>query len=93
MMNAVDAVKNESYMILAGLAFQFFTENSCAFIRVVNLSNIKQTTILKIVDSSIIHLCDSTMSEANMYKSLAIAERNKSFLIEGYRQWVSTQRK
>lgn len=88
-MSKLDVILDNSYMVLSQLAFVFRKGN---YIDVYNVKDIKQITTFRIRDAESILLCESNMSEANKYKSMAIIERNKKFLIGGYSQWVNTQR-
>ena len=92
-MKKVDIIKDESYMVLSGLAFRFLVKNNQYFIEVINLKNLSQSSIFIIRDMSSILFCRSNMSEANKYKSIAIVERNKKDLVEGCKLWVSTQKR
>ena len=91
-MARVDLIKNSAFMVLGGLAFVFDKTNSTPTILVYNLKNISQYTKFVIMDDGRILFTDSNMSEANKWKSIALVERNKSTLIEGYKEWVSIQR-
>lgn len=84
-MKKVERIMDDAYMVLSNLAFLFKPGN---VIEVFNTKNITQKAVYRIRDSESVLLCDCNMSEANKYKSMAIMERNKKFLIEGYSEWL-----
>lgn len=88
----IEEVKNNSYMMIYSLAFQFFMKDGIYYIKVTNLKNLKQISIFRVIGYKSILFCSSNMSEANKYKSIAIVERNKRELIEGCKEWVNTQK-
>lgn len=88
-MKSVEKIKDRAYMVLSDLAFCFDINEYNKIIKIYNLKNIKQVTLLLVRNDGSFLLRNSNMSEANKYKGLAIAERNKEELMEGLRQWES----
>ena len=93
-MSRVDKIKDDAYMCLSDIAFCFNKDiNNQYQIIAYNINNVNQTTVFNIRPDFSFQLRDSSMSETNKYKSLAIIERNKTELIRGLKQWVNTQKK
>ena len=89
-MNKLDSIKDKAYMVLCNLAFLFYKRDNVKIVSVYNLKNLRQKAEFNIIENRML-LRDSSMSEANTYKAMAILERNKDFLLEGYKKWESTQ--
>lgn len=88
-MKGAEKIKDRAYMVLLDLAFCFDINEYNKIIKIYNLKNIKQVTLLLVRNDGSFLLRNSNMSEANKYKGLDIAERNKEELMEGLRQWES----
>lgn len=86
----IEELKNRSYMVLSNLAFVF---DSLGTINVYSVKSARQIATYKIIDKNTIRLINSNTSEVNRWKSMALIERNKEELIEGYTKWASMQKK
>lgn len=84
-------IRDRAFMILAYLAFYFEIDNGAYFIKVYDLRNINQFTLLSVDDGGGLSLKESTMSDIDKCKSLSIIERNKQDLIEGIKKWASSK--
>ena len=91
-MKKVDNIKNSAYMVLSDLAFIFAKDEGMRRLIVYNVKNISQMAIFNIMNDGRFLLNSSDLSETNTYKAIALIERNKMDLIEGYKLWESTQK-
>lgn len=90
-MNKLDSLKDRAYMVLCNLAFLFCKRNNVRKVSVYNIKNPNQKAEFNIIENRML-LSDSSMSDANTYKAMAILERNKDFILEGYKKWESIQK-